>query len=246
MFTSWDDDEPIKHDKTAIRYITWGREKCPKTNRRHYQGFVIFNRTHRIPSAKRLLGTRDGTHFESIRGTRDEARQYCHKDGDIYEWGKFDGFTKEQLFKEPIDFLKKEYPEFYCRYHRGLEKLAFGDKGKEWRDITVTVLWGDEGVGKSRKARDCESWYVCEEPYKWFDGYQGEKRLILDDYEWGGINFSRLKRLLDGYQMMLETKGGHTWAKWEEVYITTNEDAREWTSYKGMKRRLTHIVNVTM
>lgn len=136
-FTTFDTEKELEFDKDNIRYIIYGRERCPTTNKEHYQGFAIFKRTCRIPKAKTWIGGGNGTHLEPRRGSRDQARDYCRKDGNIVEWGQFDGMTKEALFKQPIEYLKEEYPEFYCRYHKGLEKLAIR-KSPKWRDVRVT------------------------------------------------------------------------------------------------------------
>jgi hypothetical protein len=225
-WTSFDTNKELSVVKENVRYICYGVERCETTGREHYQGFAIFNRTCRIPKAKQWIGGGDGVHCEPRRGTRDQARDYCRKDGKFWEWGVYDAMTKEMLFKQPIGYIKENHPEFFCRYHRGLEKLQ--PKGDKWRDVKVTVLWGETGVGKTKEAVNCDSWYKLDPPYNWFDGYEGETRLILDDYRTGSIPRGMLLNLLDGYRLRLETKGGHTWALWTEVYITTNYDPGYW------------------
>lgn len=237
-FTCFDTEKELTFDKKNVRYITYGRERCPTTGREHYQGFAIFNRTCRIPKAKSWIGGGDGVHCEPRRGTRNEARDYCRKDGDVIEWGQFEGFTKEQLFRQPIGYLKENYPEFYCRYHRGLEKLQ--EKGPKWRDIKVTVLWGGTGVGKTRKVMEMDSVYKIDPPYTWWDGYEGEEILLIDDFRIGAIHRGMLLNLLDGYRLRLETKGSHTWALWKEVYITTNFNPETWED--PLLRRIQDIV----
>ncbi len=238
-FTCFDTNKELNFDKDNCRYIIYGREKCPTTNREHYQGFAIFKRTCRIPKAKGWIGGGDGTHLEPRRGTRDQARDYCRKDGDVFEWGVFDGITKEQLFKQPIGYIKENYPEFYCRYHRGLEKLNI-TKGPKWRDVQVTVLWGSTGTGKTRQVMEKDDVYKIDPPYKWWDGYEGESILLIDDYKRNAIDRGFLLNLLDGYRLRLETKGGHTWALWTQVYITTNYDPEEWAD-DALKRRISTV-----
>ena len=243
-FTSFDTDKELSFEKDNVRYICYGRERCPTTDREHYQGFAIFKRTCRIPKAKCWLGGCDGTHLEPRRGTRDQARAYCRKSGgDFFEWGVFDAMTKEDLFKQPISYLKKEYPEFYCRYHRGLEKLQ--EKGPKWRDVKVTVLWGDTGTGKTRQVMEKDDVYKIDHPYTWWDGYEGEKILLLDDFQKCGLSRSYLLNLLDGYRLRLECKGSHTWACWNEVYITTNYNPDSWAD-AAIKRRINEIKHVTL
>lgn len=235
-FTCFVTDKELAFEKDNVRYICYGIERCPKTDRKHYQGFAIFNRTCRIPKAKQWIGGGDGVHCESRRGTRDQARDYCRKSGgQFFEWGRFDAMSVEEMFKQPIGWLKENQPAFYCRYHRGLEKLQ--TKGDKWRDVNVHILWGKSGTGKTRTALDCESVFKLDPPYTWFDGYEGEERLVIDDFQIGAIPRGRLLNLLDGYRLRLETKGSHCWALWKEVYITTNFDPERWLC-DALRRRV--------
>ena len=229
-------------DKEKIKYVIWGREICPKSGRKHLQGYACFLRTHRIPSAQKILGI-GKSHMEvkSKNSSREQCRDYCMKDGDWEEWGQFEKRTKEDLFNLPIGIIKQEYPEFFCRYHKGLEKLQ--PKGDKWRDVDVTVLWGESGSGKTRTVMEMDSVYKLDPPYKWFDGYEGENILLLDDYESGSINRGLLLNLLDGYRMRLETKGSHTYALWKKVYITSNENPKYWSD-KALSRRINSITNL--
>lgn len=240
VFTSWKQPEP---DNDKLKYICWGTEKCPTTDRIHYQGFIIFNRTHRIPGAKRIIGGGDDAHLEPRRGTRQEARDYCRKDGEFSEFGQFDALTQKELFKQPIGILKNEYPEFFCRYYKGLYQLQ--DKGEKWRDVKVIIYWGETGTNKTRQCMEQEDIYKLDPPYKWYDGYMGERNILLDDYKRGQIDRGQLLNICDGYRLRLETKGGHVWANWTSVYITTNYDPEEWMD-DALQRRVTKIVHTTM
>lgn len=237
-FTSFDTDKELGFEKDNCRYIIYGRERCPTTNREHYQGFAIFKRTCRMPKAKQWLGGQNGVHLDPRRGTRDEARDYCIKDGDVFEWGVFDGITKEDLFNKPIGFIKENYKEFYCRYHKGLEKLQ--PKGDKWRKVEVIHIQGEPGTGKTRMVMEMDSVYKIDAPYKWFDGYEGEEILLIDDYKRGMIDRGLFLNLLDGYRLRLETKGSHTWALWSKVYITSNYDTASWDAAE--LRRVTSFI----
>lgn len=241
-FTYFDTDKELDFDKNNVRYICYGVERCPSTDREHYQGFAIFKRTCRMPKAKQWIGGGDGTHIEPRRGTRDQARDYCRKSGGrFWEWGQYDGMTKEELFKQPIEYIKENYQEFFCRYHRGLEKLNL-TKGPAWRDVEVILIWGESGTGKTRMVMEMDSVYKIDPPYRWFDGYEGEETLLIDDYKKGAVERGLFLNLLDGYRMRLETKGGHTWALWKKVYITSNFNADGWDN--ASKRRLSKVVTL--
>lgn len=236
-FTSF--KETIEPDTEFITYICWGCESCPSTGRTHLQGFVCFNRTCRMPKAKKWLGD-EQVHLEKRHGTREQARDYCKKDGgDFYERGTLEVLTTKEIFKLPLSRIKEEYPIFYCRYHRGLEKLAVSKPIANWRTVDVTAIWGESGSGKTRKVMEMENVYKIDPPYKWFDGYEGESILLIDDYETGAIPRGFFLNLIDGYRLRLETKGSHTWALWDKVYITTNDNPTHWDV--AVVRRINHI-----
>lgn len=243
-FTVYDKDTLNEFDEDKVKYVIWGREICPDTGRKHLQCYVIFGKkTYRIKGAQKALGV-GKCHMEVKHGTREQARDYCKKDGDWEEWGEFDPVTKENLFKADLNYVKDNYPEFYCRYHRGLEKLAFSrDKGPEWRDIKVYWLWGSPGTGKTRKAMEHESVFKADD-LTWWDGYEGEERIVLDEYD-RETNRKYILNLLDGYRYRLPIKGGFTWAKWTQVYITTNWNPEGYIAcMDGLSRRVTSVTRL--
>lgn len=239
VFTAWELPEP--NDATASYWI-WGEEICPDTGRLHYQGFIILDRRSRFAAAKRAIGGGIDVHLESRQGTRAEARAYCIKDGvNIVEHGTFESLTQKELFKKNIGFLKEEYPAFFCRYYKGLYMLA--DKGPKWRDVQVTVLWGDTDTGKTRQVMEMDDVFKLDPPYTWWDGYEGETILLLDDYKDGAIARGALLNICDGYRLRLPLKGGHTWARWDKVYITSNFNPVLWACH-ALTRRVTSVQRV--
>ena len=236
-FTAW---EIPKIDEDAVKYCIYGKEICPDTGKTHWQGFVVFNRTCRIPKAKVWIGC-DSAHFEPRYGTRVEAREYCKKDGDFYEYGVLEVLTNNEILKLPIIDIKKNYPMMYVRYHKGIEKLH-SIESEKWRDIKVTILWGVTGCGKTRQVMEMDDVYKIDPPYQWWDGYYHETILLIDDYTPNCIARGKFLNLLDGYRLRLETKGGHTWAHWTQVFVTTNYDPINWDS--AVLRRVTSVVAV--
>lgn len=132
------------------------------------------------------------------------------------------------------------------------------------RDVRVFVFWGNTGTGKTWKARQmAKQLYPEHEPYMisavagtpmWWDQYNGEKVIILDDLSVNrerSITMTELKRLLDKYPCRLAVKGSHTMAKWDTVYITTNENPTTWfqndskEDYAAVQRRLHVIEHMT-
>lgn len=71
---------------------------------------------------------------------------------------------------------------------------------------------------------------------KWWDGYEGQQVVILDDFrrrdlrEAGG--FSYLLRVLDRYDCDVEVKGGYRRAHWSTVIITAQRDPETEFTYR--------------
>ena len=61
----------------------------------------------------------------------------------------------------------------------------------------------------------------------WFDGYNGDKTLLLDELR-GNIKLSYLLQILDPYPLKVEVKGGTVNAEWDRVFITTNTPPEKW------------------
>jgi len=121
------------------------------------------------------------------------------------------------------------------RNGRGLESYQFRKKSAESKGERlgkVVVLWGKAGTGKSWKVRhdyaqilgftEEDVFSLNFEGNVWFDGYAGEKILLIDDYEPKAIKRSYLLRMVDIYPFMGQVKGGHVVAEWDYVFITSN------------------------
>lgn len=82
--------------------------------------------------------------------------------------------------------------------------------------------------------------------YKWFDGYDGQPIVILDDYR-GEYPLQMFLKLCDRYSMQVPVKGGFVnWGP-KKIYITSNLHPNDWYpdedrfSISAMFRRLTVI-----
>lgn len=131
-----------------------------------------------------------------------------------------------------------KYPRLEARlkFHR-LKKLSF-----EFRKVKLWVYFGTGGTGKDRRAlygvddkRKPDTFMVGDSPnLKWWDGYDGESTIVISDfYGERSCKFDRFLRLMDGHQCKLEIKGGHTFAMWSKVILTSNMSPAEWYESVG-------------
>lgn len=227
-------------NKDVIRYICAGEEIAPKTGKKHLQGWIQFFNKKRLGGVKKILNDKK-IHLESCRGDEYSNNTYCAKDGKFRSFGKFvcqgqrtDLEAIKKLIKDGASRLEvmESHFECYCRYRNGInDYIEETQKAsqKAFRDVNVEVYWGDTGTGKTRKA--CEenpnAFKISGWDLKWFDGYCGEKTLIIDEYN-NDINITKMLGILDGYKLRLPIKGGFTFANWEKIIITSNIDPEDW------------------
>lgn len=254
-----------------VRYIVWQYELCPSTGREHCQGYLELRKAYRWNAIKDLLGDPE-VHLEARLGTPQQAAQYCkdsskRSDGtEPVELGTCGGGQGKRndlehiaelvLQGESQSSIAFQFPSKYIRYSRGFRALAFvanAEMSKTYRHIKCLVLWGSSGTGKTRLAHLLAEGdgFVLDDPdgqSLWFDGYEGQRTLIIDDFT-GWIRFRRFLSLLEGHQVRLGTKGGHSWLLVERIIITSNMDPRMWFPDDGfpyeLERRLTVIKEIT-
>lgn len=214
-----------------IRYIIWGEEVCPTSGKKHKQGWIQFFNKKRLRGVQKLFAHK--IHVEQQYGSAYQNDKYCSKDGKVYKFGKFisQGHrTDIENIKKIIDNGANMYEvantnfNVYLQYGRGLEKyknMVDKIKRKGFRKLHVEVLYGETDIGKTRLAMESKDAYKIEGAMKWWDGYEGEKCLIIDEYN-NDVPITKLLGILDGYELRLPIKGGFTYANWDKVIITMN------------------------
>lgn len=86
--TLWPEHSPDPRtlfDHTTMTYLVVGDETCPETGRAHYQCFVQFIKKVRWNQVKAIFGAQ--SHVEACRGSPEQNRDYCTKDGNFTEFG---------------------------------------------------------------------------------------------------------------------------------------------------------------
>lgn len=123
------------------------------------------------------------------------------------------------------------------RYQKNFERyrVAMRSKHRTWQTKSV-VLWGPPKTGKSK-----EAWEVAianfgeddvyplslEEGTVWWDGYSGQKCVVVEEF-YGQMKISYLLKLLDRYPLLVQTKGGMTPFVAEMMIFTSNEHPKMW------------------
>lgn len=246
-----------------VKYAIWQLE-VGVNGTQHYQGYCELRNAVTLGGIKRAPGLARA-HLEIRRGTRDEARDYCRKDSGRVEgpwelgtWSgqgarsDLAGICADLQAGNSLDSIREAHSVQYLRYRRGFQDLAgvaARKKARVFRMLQVSVYWGAAGSGKTRKAveeSEESGYYFLDQAEKlWFDGYEGEGTLIIDDF-YGWIKYGILLRILDGYQFRCEIKGGFTYALWTRVIITSNKHPSEWYANgltPALERRINNILH---
>lgn len=118
--------------------------------------------------------------------------------------------------------------EVYIKYYRTLKEIGKDNQPRpeDLHSGTQVGYWyyGETGAGKSHAAyNEFPSHYRKIANNKWFDGYQGEPTIILDDFDksFHYMGF-HLKIWADRYAFVAESKGGSKMIRPKQCVITSN------------------------
>ncbi len=247
------------------KYIIFQEEICPKTKKKHYQGYVQWKSPQRMTRVKKLVG--NSTHVEKSRGNGSQNELYCSKaDGRSrgpWRWGTLTASQGQRTDlesciqwvkegKSDLDIYNAD-PVAYIKFKKYIQtarNMELQQSTAAFRAVSVLVYYGDAGAGKTRLAMELDpDLYIVPDPEGgklWFDGYNGQETILLDDF-YGWIKYHFLLRILDGYRIQLQTKGGFCQGAWKRVIITSNKHPNEWYSFgypDALKRRIEKVTHV--
>lgn len=231
------------------RYLVFGRETAPTTGTKHLQGLVVFDTQRTSKKIKKMFPT---IHLEPMRGTHKQASDYCKKEKDFEEFGELpkqgnrsDWEAIAASVASGIDTYEivQQYP-YSLPSIRAIERLKTLSLKPLNRDVKVITIIGDAGTGKSRYAYDNYPDLYSKPRGEWWDGYTGQKTVLLDDY-YGYLPYCELLRVLDRYALQLPVKGGYVYAQYDTIIITSNKHPKSWYSNgltPALRRRLKKII----
>lgn len=253
VFTINNPEGPLATDgwKGRVRVAAWQRERGAEGTE-HFQGFVVLAKNSKLPAVEVLLGGR--AHIEQARGTHSQCLAYVTKDETRVE-GPWFYPTEEEARRDSaktksdrdacvqmivegktLYSVATEAPAAFVQFHSGLTALQRALLAPRKRDsVTVVCIHGPPGIGKTTYVWDhFEDVFVpkvTESGAIWFDGYQGQKYLLLEDYN-GQLPIHEFNAICDRNPYKAPVKGGMTGGLWTHVFINTNIDPKFW--YQSM------------
>jgi len=259
--------------RSGLEYIMYKREICPQTQTKHLQGLACFDKRVYWKTAREVFTRRDGSNnswLNIMRGTIKQSEEYVSKpetadptNPNTESYGERpagkgarsdiaaiaeairSGANEAEIFE--ID------PEYYMHHSTGVRRAIAVSQAK--RTFKSKVYWfcGDSGAGKSRLAYEITNGeaYYKNASFEFWENYQNEEFVIIDDYRSAMCPFSEFLRLLDCYPHLVNVKGTHAQFNSKYIIITTPKSPREtWKSQSDenlyqLERRITQIVYFT-
>lgn len=193
-----------------------------------------------------------GAHIEPAKGKHRENRDYIRKEGKwlddakhetnhpetFEEWGELppdksrsesqaeqimqmvmEGKTNAQILREmPTAYSKINYIE------QARQTLLQEQHENEWRNLSVTYIWGETGAGKTRSVMDLYGYpnvYRVMDYAHPFDGYKGQDVILFDEFR-SQLPLSAMLVYLDGYPVELPCRYANKQARFTKVFLVSN------------------------
>lgn len=264
-----DEDEQLLHDlgrradESRISYLVVGREIAPTTGTPHLQGYIRFINPRSRAATSRLLGGR--AFVEPARGSQLQNSTYCKKSEDFFEYGESDeNSVSEQGRRTDLERVRE-----LLTTGRSFRDIALTCTSAQSFNFALraapylapstrtkpTVIWihGRSGTGKTHhglsmaEQRGYDTY--IHSTGKWFDGYDSQQCVILDDIRTDTLPFAFLLRLLDKFPVRVESKGSSTWFNPLLIVVTCPHSPSAFTpegeeSYQ-LTRRITETYEFT-
>lgn len=254
---------PIQFNESTMTYLVYGEEKG-KEGTFHHQGFVVFKQQKRLSNMKDINGS---AHWEikSPKSTFAQASEYCKKDGKYYEFGilpeepriKGNDANKskwreinDKAKSGDLDWIDEKYPKVFNQSYKNIKqmKVDYMKRKPNLPDVCGIWIYGKSGVGKTHILSEVyPDAYLKRAQNKWFDAYQQEDVVALDDLDDTHAYMGyELKKLADKYCYMVEVKNSSMYIRPSKCVVTSQYTIAEiWKNdprtVEALKRRFQQI-----
>ncbi len=231
-----------------------GLEIAPTTGSKHIQGYVRLDDSTKKGHFRKIIGpnAKGVKDWWMRKANADWAAnaKYTSKDEKVV-WHKVPPLSCQGARNDLVEFrdavkrragdaeLFESHLQVLAKYPRLEQRLKASfakSRSVEFREVKRVVYFGPGGVGKSKRALYDAAGKRLPDTYivpmgnnlKWWNDYEGEKTIVINEMQGDKCKFGRWKELMDGGQVQLETKGSHVYAEWTTVIMTTNVDPANW------------------
>ena len=237
----------------GMKFFRYSKE-VGSTGTPHLQGFCGWTNAVRYATLAKWLPR---AYFDRMRGRIEQNEKYCSKENELIGLGELPKTPKKaaELTKEhwseimnlvklrDYATLEANYPAQWMRYHKSWTNYRTPTKPCLETHDKIENWWvhGETGSGKSTQIR---LWlekqgipYYVKTQSKWWDDYNNEEWVILEEVspDWKGI--SKLKVWGDRFPFPAEYKGGSNMINPKHIYVTSNYSMEDCFPYNMEQRR---------
>jgi len=221
-------------------YAVAGREVGEDKKTPHLQCFMGLKEKTRHSTLRKVFPT---AWLSPATGTAITAANYCMKDGSFAEFGNLSALSviKGRNTRMKSDYnliyekaVKRKFEEIdrgiMIRHYSTLKRIAqdHQEKAKDAPFLTGYWFHGPPRTGKSASARQENPVYFDKMCNKWWDGYQGEEVVLIDDFDKNHkVLGHHMKRWMDRYSFGAEQKGTSTQIRPLRIIVTSNYTPEE-------------------
>ena len=224
---NYTNDDIIYAQNYSCQYIIIGKEIGEKCRTPHLH--IYFELKHQ-KSFSKIKKEFPRANIQVAKGNAEECRAYCSKQELLYEFGEAKNQgerTDLEIAREILEDTGKmsevvtvatsyqsiRMCECYLKYH---------ERKRHWRP-DVRWYYGTTGTGKSKAAYEesNEDVYTTGKTIKWWEGYDANEHVIIDDFRKDFCCFHELLKLLDRYPYRVECKGGSRQLLATQIIITS-------------------------
>lgn len=247
-----------KYDPSVMNYMVFGFE-IGKKGYPHYQGYLELKKEMSYKDLQEIIG--GPARFAQRRGTKLQAINYCQKDGNFIEYGQTvtQGQRTEldqrrvdiENGKSMLEIAKEDFGQ-WCRNYKAFSLYASMCEKHEQRECEIEVIYGKPGTGKSTLAMNrYPNAYRKSLDHFYWDGYTGQKEVIIDEFRKGLLPANVLLSLVSPAPYQLNIKGSTTWCKATKILIVSNYHPKDWypecdeVTRAAIQRRIKKITHAT-
>lgn len=258
----WSEVHPTPELWPDVAYAVWQYEMS-ESGTPHYQGYIQMKKKYSLSGLQKNMPP--GIHWEARKKTHAQARDYCKKEdtriAGPWEFGTETHQGRDSALMPMFEAVKEGKAELevmaidpliWARYFRAIEryrKLVTPSR-KDGDTVYTRVYWGPTDIGKSWRAQfeavaHNGVYYKLPTPQNqkhtvWWDDYNGEEDVIIDEFS-GQISLHYMNTICDRYKCSVQTKGGVVRLNMRRLWITSNDNPKEWWPNMGIKPFLKRV-----
>lgn len=258
---------------TAVQRFICQLEAAPDTGMLHVQGFVHFQHARRLSTVRHWCATVDlrGAHLEPLRGTPQQAWDYCQKDdtrvaGPFIHGDRPGGQGERKDLKSfvadaaklrtgelKLADLQEAHYSVEARHTKYFDRVVGRNEPARDFQTYCAVFFGDSGTGKSRMARAfCEDFKLGSPYYLrlpetkaaqlFWERYQYEPVVIVDEMGPNRMTLAEFNSLIDCRPHLVNVKGASAPFLSRLIIFTSNFHPDDWFVTKDGDDRLRQTV----